>query len=132
SIITVVPMTQLSRIALIIAMNVLMCVLAEEERYSDQYDYIDIQFILQNKEIREEYYNCFMEIAPCKTPEQEGIAELFSEAFQTQCRKCTKKQTENLNLVTDWFVKNEPELWKLIVAKTVEKMKKKAASNADG
>ncbi|EGI69191.1 PREDICTED: ejaculatory bulb-specific protein 3-like [Acromyrmex echinatior] len=125
-------MTQLSRIVLISAMYVLMCILAEEELYSDQYDYIDIQSILQNKELREEYYNCFMETAPCKSPEQETITELYTEAFQTKCRKCTKKQIENMDMVTNWFVTNEPEKWKLIVAKTVEKMKKKAASNTDG
>ncbi|KYN34954.1 Ejaculatory bulb-specific protein 3 [Trachymyrmex septentrionalis] len=125
-------MSQLSRIVLIIAMYVVMCVLAEEERYSDQYDHVDIQAIIQNKELRKEYYNCFMEIAPCKSPEQQNLTDMFSEAFQTKCRKCTKKQIENLDMVTNWFVTNEPETWKLIVAKTVEKMKKKAASNTDG
>ncbi|KYQ48384.1 Ejaculatory bulb-specific protein 3 [Trachymyrmex zeteki] len=125
-------MAQLSRITLIIAMNVLMCVLAEEKLYSDRYDYVDFQSVLQNKDLRQEYYNCFMEIAPCKTPEQEALTGLFSEAFQTKCRKCTKKQIENMEIITNWFVTNDPERWKLIVAKTVENMKKKAASNTNG
>ncbi|KYM98240.1 PREDICTED: ejaculatory bulb-specific protein 3-like [Cyphomyrmex costatus] len=124
-------MARLRCIALVIAMNVLMCVLAEE-LYPNRYDYVDIQSILQNKDIREEYYNCFMELAPCTTPEQKGITEMFSEAFQTKCRRCTKKQIENMDMVTNWFVTHEPERWELIVAKTVENMKKKAAKNTDG
>lgn len=43
-----------------------MCVLAEE-LYSDKYDNIDPISILQNDKLRDEYYNCFLEKAPCPT-----------------------------------------------------------------
>ncbi|XP_011702411.1 PREDICTED: uncharacterized protein LOC105458642 [Wasmannia auropunctata] len=71
-------MARLSYITLIAVMNVLMCVLAEEVEllYSDQYDYVDVKAALDNKEMREAYYNCFMELAPCQTPEQRCSAML--------------------------------------------------------
>jgi len=68
-----------------------------------------------------------MEIAPRTTPEQAEISGLFSEAYQTNCKKCTEKQKENLALAADWFVKNQPEIWQQLIAKTVEDMKKKNA-----
>jgi len=119
-------MNRLSNIVVTIAMTALMCVLAEE-LYPDRYDNLDISALLNNETLRTEYYNCFMEIAPCKTPEQAEISGRFSEMYQTNCKKCTEKQKENLALVADWFVKNQPEIWQQIVAKTVEDMKKKNA-----
>lgn len=66
-------MSRLSHFVLIIIMNALMCILAKEELYSTEYDDFDIQGLLQNKNLRNEYFNCFMEIAPCKTLEQKKL-----------------------------------------------------------
>lgn len=70
--IAVETMARLSNIALIVAVNVLvlMCILAEEERYTDKYDNVDYRTALNNKTVRDSYYDCFMEIAPCQTPTQ--------------------------------------------------------------
>jgi len=79
-------MARLSRIALIIAMNVLICVFAEEIKfYSDQYDDTDIEAeVLSIKDERDAYYNCFMKKAPCRTPKMEyftGISVLSLNYF---------------------------------------------------
>lgn len=73
-------MAQLNYVVLIIAMNVLMCVLAEE-LYPERYDHIDVQAILENKELRDEYYFCLMEIAPCKTLEQKEISSIYNYIY---------------------------------------------------
>ncbi|KYM98239.1 PREDICTED: ejaculatory bulb-specific protein 3-like [Cyphomyrmex costatus] len=121
-------MARLSYIALNVAVNVLilMYVLAEEERYSDQFDNIDYRAALNNDTVRESYYNCFMEIAPCQSPRHKALTGIFSEAYQTKCKKCTEKQKEMFAEVAEWYMKNYPEKWQLIVAKTLEDMKKKA------
>ncbi|XP_077273209.1 ejaculatory bulb-specific protein 3-like [Temnothorax americanus] len=119
-------MARLSYIVLIIATNALICVLAEE-LYSNRYDHLDVRTLLQNAELREAYYKCFMELAPCTTLAQQRLTAVFSEAYQTKCRRCTQKQIENMNLVTDWFVTNEPKKWRLIVEKTINDLKKKYA-----
>lgn len=85
--ITVEPMARLSCITLIIAMNVLMCVLAEESLNSDQYE-IDVRALLENKKLLEDYYNCIMEIAPCKTPEQKRIKGTAIYTFNYFCFFC--------------------------------------------
>ncbi|KYN23323.1 Putative odorant-binding protein A10 [Trachymyrmex cornetzi] len=84
-------MPRLSIALIVTIINVLMCV-AEEKLYSDEFDNIDIQTVFNNKGLIEDYYNCFMEIGPCKTPQQRFFTGIFSEAFQTKCKKCTEKQ----------------------------------------
>ncbi|KAL6420198.1 hypothetical protein ACFW04_013819 [Cataglyphis niger] len=104
----------------------LLCVLAEE-LYSDQYDYININDILNNDKLREQYYNCYMEIGPCVTADAKFFKIIASEAIQTNCKKCTEKQKEMLDTLSDWYTKNKPDLWQNIIRKSLEDMKKKNA-----
>jgi len=87
-------------IVLIIAMNVLICVFAEEAKYSDQYDNTDIEAeVLNVKDERDAYYNCFMKKAPCRTPKQEfftGISVLSLNHFFS-----FMTDSFQVNLVTD-------------------------------
>ena len=50
-----------------------MCILAEEEHYTDKYDNLNYRALLNNKTVRNSYYDCFMEIAPCQTPVQKTL-----------------------------------------------------------
>ncbi|XP_070169011.1 ejaculatory bulb-specific protein 3-like [Polyergus mexicanus] len=104
----------------------LLCVFAEE-LYSDKYDYIDVKEILNNNKLQDQYYQCFMETGPCPTADAKFFKEIGSELFQTKCKKCTEKQKEMLNIIVDWYTKNEPEQWQKFVKKTLENMKKKDA-----
>jgi len=55
------------------------------------------------------------------------ISEIFGEALQTQCKKCTQKQKNFLDVIVDWYTKNKPEQWEALVAKSNEEAKKKNA-----
>ncbi|XP_011866176.1 PREDICTED: ejaculatory bulb-specific protein 3-like [Vollenhovia emeryi] len=118
-------MARISYIVAIIGIA-LVCVYAEE-LYSDQYDGIDVASIIENEKLRTQYFNCFMETAPCVTADAKFFKELFSEAFQTKCKRCTEKQKENMNMIVEWYTKNQPDQWEVIVAKTIEDLKKKNA-----
>ncbi|KYN14767.1 Putative odorant-binding protein A10 [Trachymyrmex cornetzi] len=118
-------MARLSYVVTIISVT-LMCVLAEE-LYSDKYDNIDPISILQNDKLREEYYNCYMEKDPCPTEDAKFVQGIMSEVIQTDCKKCTEKQKEMYNEMKDWLIKNKPEQWEALVAKSAEDMKKKNA-----
>ncbi|XP_070168928.1 ejaculatory bulb-specific protein 3-like [Polyergus mexicanus] len=104
----------------------LLCVFAEE-LYSDKYDYIDINEILKNDKLREQYYQCYMDTGPCPTADAKFFKEMASEALQTKCKKCTEKQKEMLDLVVDWYTKNKPDQWQKMIKKSLEDMKKKNA-----
>lgn len=60
-------MARLIGIATIIGIA-LACVLAED-LYSDRYDDIDVTAIFENEKLRDQYYQCFMDTGPCKTPD---------------------------------------------------------------
>ncbi|XP_020296969.1 ejaculatory bulb-specific protein 3-like [Pseudomyrmex gracilis] len=118
-------MTRLITYVVAIIGIALMCVLAEEEKYTDKYDDVDVSSILANEKLRMQYYNCFMGTGPCITSDSKFFRDIFSEAFQTKCKKCTEKQKEMLDEIVVWYTEHQPEQWKAIVAKTVEDLKQK-------
>jgi len=69
-------MSQLNRIVLIIAMNVLVYVLAVE-RYTDEFDNVDIGAIIRNDTLRDEYQKCYMNTAPCTSRVQKEITGTY-------------------------------------------------------
>ncbi|XP_024872714.1 ejaculatory bulb-specific protein 3-like [Temnothorax curvispinosus] len=117
----------MARLSYIVTIGIaLTCVLAEE-LYSDQYDDIDADSILQNDKLRNQYYNCFMGTAPCVTADAKFFKEIFSEALQTKCKRCTEKQKEKMDLIVDWYTTNKPDQWETLVAKSIEDLRKKNA-----
>ncbi|XP_050465055.1 ejaculatory bulb-specific protein 3-like [Cataglyphis hispanica] len=107
----------------------LICAFAEEDKYDDKYDNIDIIEILLNDKRRSEYYNCFMETGPCVTEEEKYFNSHISEAIQTQCSKCTEKQKFMLEVVMNWYKKNQPEKWNQLFEKTAEDIKNALKNN---
>lgn len=62
----------------------LTCVLADEEKYSDQYDDIDVNSIFATEKLQVQYYKCFMDQGPCKTAPMrffKGIAFIYTSWF---------------------------------------------------
>ncbi|XP_077273159.1 ejaculatory bulb-specific protein 3-like [Temnothorax americanus] len=115
-------MARLSYVVLIIAMNVLMCVLAEEETYPQKYAEFDVQGMLRNDYSREEHIKCYMQIGPC-TEEQRLMSEMFGEAIQTDCKKCADGHKAILMQVRDYWLNNQPEMWQQIVVKSRDYVK---------
>ncbi|KAG5315282.1 PEB3 protein, partial [Pseudoatta argentina] len=116
-------MARISLIVMIIAVA-LTCVFAEKELYSDRYDDININEILANEKLRTQYYYCFLGTAPCKTADAKFFAGIIDEAVQTQCRKCTEKQKNLLEILIDWYSKNKPEDWEAIIKKNFRERSK--------
>ncbi|CAL1680393.1 unnamed protein product [Lasius platythorax] len=118
-------MARLSYIVAIISIA-LTCVLAEEF-YSNRYDDVDVSGIFNNPKLREQYYKCFMDLAPCKTADAKFFKGIFGEALQTECKKCTEKQKQTLDYVIDWYTKNNPAELQALIAKSLEDLRKKNA-----
>ncbi|XP_029166628.1 ejaculatory bulb-specific protein 3-like [Nylanderia fulva] len=109
----------------------LICIIergkAQEEKYEDKYDDVDVPSILANDRLREQYYKCFMAEGPCVTADAKFFSKIVSEAFQTQCKKCTDKQKVMLDTLSVWYTENQPEKWNRFILKSLEDMKKKNA-----
>lgn len=52
----------------ILILSLLMWTYAEE-LYSDKYDYVNIDEILANDRLRNQYYDCFIDAGSCLTPD---------------------------------------------------------------
>ena len=67
------------KLSLFLATVVLVAaVAAEEEMYSDKYDYVDAAGILANERLREQYYSCFIGSAPCATPDAKFFKGIYT------------------------------------------------------
>ncbi|XP_063983022.1 ejaculatory bulb-specific protein 3-like [Diachasmimorpha longicaudata] len=116
----------MSRGAVIIVLVFLSAVIAEE-KYGDKYDHIDVDGILENDRQRETYYQCFAGTGPCKTAAARFFRDTLPEAIVTRCKKCTERQTINFDKISEWYTKNEPEKYQIIVAKAVRDIMARSA-----
>ena len=56
--------------ALVSISAIINSVTAEKvQLYTDKYDYVDYDEILDNVRIRNQYYNCYLGSGPCLTPD---------------------------------------------------------------
>ncbi|CAH0713320.1 unnamed protein product, partial [Brenthis ino] len=86
------------------------------EKYSDRFDYINLQEILDNPKLLRGYSNCALEKGPC-TPEGKELKEHIQDALETGCEKCTKTQLNGATTVIDHLIKNNREIWKELTSK---------------
>lgn len=70
----------------LLAVLVLAAVIAEE-LYSDMFDHIDPDDILPNDELRNQYYNCFMDTGPCMTEDQKYFKRMRLTHIKLRERK---------------------------------------------
>ncbi|XP_020298694.1 ejaculatory bulb-specific protein 3-like [Pseudomyrmex gracilis] len=111
-------------VTILVTIITFTCV-AAREFYDSKHDLLDIRNVLENKEERTDYYNCFIEAAPCKTDASKFFKEIFPEALTTQCKKCTPKQSEIMRTTIEWYLEHEPLNWAHLVAKIIENLRKK-------
>ncbi|EFN89731.1 ejaculatory bulb-specific protein 3 [Harpegnathos saltator] len=118
-------MAWLVSIVAIIGIALVSVLTAEEEFYSDKYDDIDVKSILENDRLREQYRDCFMDKGSCTTADMKFYKEIVGDAVTTKCKRCTEIQKQNVDIITDWYTKNEPDKWREFVVKSLEDSKKK-------
>nr|AAC47827.1 olfactory protein [Cactoblastis cactorum] len=100
---------------------VLLCCLAAvlarpSDTYTDKYDNINIQEILENKRLLEAYVNCVLDKGKC-TPEGKELKEHLQEAIENGCEKCTEAQEKGAYTVIEHLIKNEIEIWRQLADK---------------
>ncbi|XP_011296666.1 ejaculatory bulb-specific protein 3 [Fopius arisanus] len=112
----------------VIFMALVLCsAVIADEKYSDKYDYIDVDGILANPRQRDSYYACFAGTGPCKTAAAKFFRDTLPEAIVTKCRKCTARQSINFDKISDWYTTNDLEKYQIIVAKAVRDLMAKSA-----
>lgn len=75
------------------------------DTYPTKYDDINIDSILNNRRLLDNYIKCFLGKAKCN---EEGrlLKEIIPDALVTDCAKCNAKQRANVEKVIKFIVKN--------------------------
>ncbi|KAF5299909.1 hypothetical protein FQR65_LT09304 [Abscondita terminalis] len=75
--------------------------------YTDEYDNINIDEILANKRLVDNYVHCIKTGQKC-TPDGLKAREVIPEALNTKCAKCSDIQKEKVSKVLEWVIQNRP------------------------
>ncbi|CAB3231653.1 unnamed protein product [Arctia plantaginis] len=101
---------------------IILCTLAvvvfgrPEDHYTDKYDTINLDEILDNRRLLEPYIKCGLELGKC-SPEGKELKSHIKEALETYCEKCTKAQQSGTRRVIAHLINKEPQYWKQLTAK---------------
>ncbi|XP_037946914.1 ejaculatory bulb-specific protein 3-like [Teleopsis dalmanni] len=100
----------------IIILMFVTLVAAQQRQYTNKFDGVDVDSVLTNNRILNNYIKCLMEKGPC-TAEGRELKKLLPDALQTDCSKCTETQKRNSQKVINFLRVNKPGEWKLLLDK---------------
>ncbi|KAF5299913.1 hypothetical protein FQR65_LT09308 [Abscondita terminalis] len=86
----------------------LSVVCVHSDTYTDEFDNIDIDEILGNKRLVDNYLHCARTGQKC-TPDGQKARELIPDALKTKCVKCTDVQKEKVQKILEWAIQNRPD-----------------------
>uniref|UniRef100_A0A8D9A9E6 Ejaculatory bulb-specific protein 3 n=1 Tax=Cacopsylla melanoneura TaxID=428564 RepID=A0A8D9A9E6_9HEMI len=99
-------------LALTVCAVVIVGVLAKPQakKYTTKYDNINLEEILANDRLLNNYYNCLMEEGKC-TPDGSELKKLLPDALENGCKSCSEKQKEGSEVIIKHLIDNKPEMW---------------------
>ncbi|KAF7987498.1 hypothetical protein HCN44_003260 [Aphidius gifuensis] len=87
-----------------------------QSTYTTKYDGVDIEMILRNPRLLNNYVNCLLDKGKC-TPDGTELKTLLPDAILSECSKCNPKQKEGSERVITFLVKEKPDIWAKLAAK---------------
>ena len=87
-----------------------------QEKYTDKYDNMNVDEILNNERLLNGYASCLLDKGPC-TPEGTELKAHMIEAIETGCAKCTEKQEKTAAKIIKKLATEHLDIWKEFTAK---------------
>lgn len=84
--------------------------------YTDKWDHINVDDILESKRLLRSYVDCLVDKGRC-TPDAKALKETLPDALEHECNKCTEKQKSGSDKVLRHLINKRPDLWKELSAK---------------
>nr|ACZ58026.1 chemosensory protein 8 [Adelphocoris lineolatus] len=103
------------KLSVMLLMGVLACAWAAD-KYTDKYDNIDIDEILNNERLYKKYFDCILGNGKC-TPDGTELKETIPDALKTACAKCNDKQKAGVEKVLRHLLTKKAEDYKILEAK---------------
>ncbi|CAH2089574.1 unnamed protein product [Euphydryas editha] len=86
------------------------------EKYTDKYDTINLEEILENRRLLLPFVKCLLEQDKCSAEGKE-LKSHIQEALENYCGKCTDAQKKGTRVVISHFINNEPDFWNQLTTK---------------
>ncbi|XP_055693086.1 ejaculatory bulb-specific protein 3-like [Lutzomyia longipalpis] len=80
------------------------------EKYTSRYDDMDLENVLSNYRILDNYIKCLVNEGPC-TPDAKELKNVLPDALESDCAKCTDKQRIGTQIVLKYLIDNRPDAW---------------------
>ncbi|KAH8283586.1 hypothetical protein KR018_008301 [Drosophila ironensis] len=88
----------------------------QNKQYTNKFDNVNVDDVLGNDRVLNNYLKCLMEKGPC-TPEGRELKRLLPDALQSDCSKCTDVQRRNSEKVINYLRTHRAGEWKLLLDK---------------
>ncbi|XP_028141528.1 ejaculatory bulb-specific protein 3-like [Diabrotica virgifera virgifera] len=83
---------------------------SEKAKYTTKYDNVNLEEIVHNDRLLENYVDCLMEKGNC-SPDGLELKKNMPDAIETDCSKCSDKQKEGSEYIIRYLIDNKPEYW---------------------
>nr|QRI42713.1 chemosensory protein 18 [Agrilus planipennis] len=87
-----------------------------QEQYTNKYDNVDLDQILNNERLLSGYFKCLLDKGPC-TPDGAELKKNIPDALTNGCGKCTKHQQEGSEKIIKFLIDKKPDMWKELEGK---------------
>ncbi|XP_046745957.1 allergen Tha p 1-like isoform X2 [Diprion similis] len=88
----------------------------ETPTYSNKYDDVNIDLILNSERLLKQYIACVLDKGPC-SPDGRYFRTVLPDALATNCAKCTDKMKGNVRKVSNHIMERRPDDWAKFVKK---------------
>ncbi|XP_053696444.1 ejaculatory bulb-specific protein 3-like [Sabethes cyaneus] len=103
-------------VSLVFVFGLMLTVVVSAQKYTDKFDNINVDQVLGNDRILNNYLKCLLEKGPC-TQEGRELKKLLPDALKTNCEKCSEKQKTNSRKVINHLETKKQAEWKKLLDK---------------
>ncbi|VVC29316.1 Insect odorant-binding protein A10/Ejaculatory bulb-specific protein 3 [Cinara cedri] len=85
--------------------------MAKPASYTTKFDNVNIDEILENDRLINNYFKCLMDTGKC-TPDGEELKRNLLDAVQNKCASCSEKQKLGSEKIIKFLYEKKSDLWK--------------------
>ncbi|XP_055546286.1 ejaculatory bulb-specific protein 3-like [Wyeomyia smithii] len=93
-----------------------LTVVTSAQKYTDKFDNINVDQVLGNDRILNNYLKCLLDKGPC-TQEGRELKKLLPDALKSNCEKCSERQKTSSRKVISHLETKKPAEWKKLLDK---------------
>lgn len=101
---------------IILTVLCVVIVTARTATYTDKWDNINVDEILESQRLLKAYVDCLLDRGRC-TPDGKALKETLPDALENECSKCTAKQKTSSDKIIKHLVNKQPDFWKELSVK---------------